>query len=623
MKQIFNTSLLLCFTFFISAQTVNKVLIIGIDGCRPDALQVANTSNIDALTSTSIHSMDALNDDITISGPGWSAMLTGVWHNKHGVTDNSFANSQYDQFPHFFNRVEGFDSNLHTASICHWGPINDYIVLDEADFKMNVSSDENLRIEAVNYLSNENPDVLFLHFDEVDHAGHAYGFSPTVSQYIEAIEATDLHVGMVISALTARPNYSNENWLILISTDHGGNGFSHGGTTIQEENIFVIASNPQLNPQTIVKDSMVTTIPLPENCLNETIELNFDGNNDYVSVPNDGLFDFGNSQDFTIECRVRTNTPGDVSIVGNKDWDSGLNPGFVLSFSYPSGPEWKVNIGDGNNRVDINTGGEIADGEWHTLSVSFDRDGMMTMYEDGQELASADISNIGDINTNFDLRFGADGQGAYAYNGAIAEVRVWNSVVNGSTINDWHCNAVELSHPNIGDLIGYWKMNDGSGTTTVEDLSNNANDGTIHEAVWANPDTILVTYDYSETPRITDVAVTALAHLCVPIDESWQLDGRSLIADCNISSNDNLLDESKVQLSVSPNPVGDVLRVELSSSPQKPLTIEVFDLGGKLLKTQQTSTELSLIQVDQFVPGSYFVKVRVRKKVLVESFIKQ
>ena len=77
----------------------------------------------------------------------------------------------------------------------------------------------------------------------------------------------------------------------------------------------------------------------------------------------------------------------------------------MFSFKFPSGPEWKVNIGDGENRADINTGGEIADGEWHTLSVSFDRDGFMKMYQDGLLIDSTDISAIGDITTNQGLFF--------------------------------------------------------------------------------------------------------------------------------------------------------------------------------------------------------------------------
>jgi len=55
--------------------------------------------------------------------------------------------------------------------------------------------------------------------------------------------------------------------------------------------------------------------------------------------------------------------------------------------------------------------------------------------------------------------------------------------------------------------------------------------GTINNSIWYTPDSTWM-YDYSNTPRLTDVPVTALTHLCVPIDNNWQLDGVSLIPDC-------------------------------------------------------------------------------------------
>ena len=39
--------ILLCVPLLINAQTTKKVLLIGIDGCRPDALELANTTTID------------------------------------------------------------------------------------------------------------------------------------------------------------------------------------------------------------------------------------------------------------------------------------------------------------------------------------------------------------------------------------------------------------------------------------------------------------------------------------------------------------------------------------------------------------------------------------------------
>ena len=89
--------------------------------------------------------------------------------------------------------------------------------------------------------------MMFLHFDNVDHVGHAYGFSPNVSQYITAIEDVDAFITPIIQSIVQRPNYSNEDWLVLITSDHGGLGTSHGGNSIEEENVFVIANSNNIS----------------------------------------------------------------------------------------------------------------------------------------------------------------------------------------------------------------------------------------------------------------------------------------------------------------------------------------------------------------------------------------
>ena len=522
--------ILLCLPLLINAQTIKKVLLIGIDGCRADALELANTPTIDNLISNGVYSADALNNDITISGPGWSAILCGVWSNKHLSIDNSFVGTDYTNYPPLFKRIEDFDANLHTVSICNWNPINDYIVQNYADYKLNVSSDADVSSEASTYLTTNHPDIMFLHFDDVDHAGHAYGFSPNLSQYITAIEGVDALLTPIMQAIFQRPNYTNEDWLVLITSDHGGVGTSHGGTSIEHQNVVVIASGNNIAQNIIRKDSSII-FDSAYNCLADTVELQFNGVDDYVQIPSNPILNFETNQDFTIECRVRTNTTGDVAIIGNKDWGSGNNAGFVFSFKYPAGPEWKVNIGDGTNRTDINTGGLIADNQWHTLSVSFDRDGYMKMYEDGQLLDSANISTVGDITTNAGLFFGMDINQSYGYNGSVAEVRVWNTLVNNQNIQSWHCSHLDNTHPNFNNLIGYWRLNDGANVSQVIDYSTSNMNGNINSASWYSPDSLWM-YDYSNTPRIADVPVTALTHLCVPIDNGWQLDGVSLIPNC-------------------------------------------------------------------------------------------
>ncbi len=526
MKTFLSITLFVLATFQSISQ---RVLIIGIDGCRADVAEMAATPYLDGLKANGLYSPDALNDDITISGPGWSAIVCGVWSDKHLVTGNNFSGNNYLQYPSFFQYVESFDSSLNTVSICHWSPINNSIIGDDADITTNVSSDLSVAMEASFHLENNDPDVMFLHFDEIDGAGHSNGFSPDVTSYVEAIEEVDEHIGTVIKSLELRPNYVEEDWIVLVTSDHGGINFSHGGNTFEEENVMFILSGNSINQELITKDSTYT-IDDPFNCLGDTTELSFDGSNDYVRVPHTSNFDFGASQDFTVECRVRTTEAADVSIVGNKDWDSGFNKGFVFSFKLPLGPEWKVNIGDGSNRADINTGGGIADGEWHTLSVSFDRDGQMRMYEDGVFLSQTGISNIGDITNGEDLWFGTDIDMGYDYNGSIAEVRIWDEVLTDQEILDYYCDTISSNHPSYSNLIGYWRMNEGQGTQ-VSDQTSNGNDGTITDAEWYVPDSIWQ-YDYSNTPRVVDISINALGHLCIPIDPNWNLDGKAWLPDC-------------------------------------------------------------------------------------------
>src|SRR6187200_1525964 len=125
------------------AAKVRKVLYLGIDGCRFDSIEKAETPNLDALMKSGIKSDHCLilgeryqkND--TISGPGWSSIYTGVWADKHGVHDNTFKGANYKDYPHFFQRVREALPKARLVSFVTWTPIQKFIVssadLNEAD----------------------------------------------------------------------------------------------------------------------------------------------------------------------------------------------------------------------------------------------------------------------------------------------------------------------------------------------------------------------------------------------------------------------------------------------------------------------------------------------------------
>lgn len=243
------------------AMAERKVLILSVDGCRPDALHVADTPRIDALAAAGSASYTARNTMTHGgSGPNYSSMFTGVDVPKHGVTSNSmgsdgFAGNHFDQWPHFFSRLEAMDPSLYTAQIVGWGSINPGTWADKfADYTSaggtSAAGQTFVVSEAVNLLTHGDPDVLALQFPLTDSVGHGYGFSPTVPQYVAAIEQADADYGTVLDALFARPGYvdGSEEWLILTVTDHGGKGTHHdlpsGGQEVWQT--FYIATGPNV-----------------------------------------------------------------------------------------------------------------------------------------------------------------------------------------------------------------------------------------------------------------------------------------------------------------------------------------------------------------------------------------
>ncbi|MEL3951047.1 alkaline phosphatase family protein [Streptomyces sp. LNU-CPARS28] len=223
-----------------------KVLIIGLDGALLSRIKDAAAPTLKSLMADGLTAPSALYANPlapTSSGPGWSTLLTGVWPDKHKVLGNDFTGHDLARYPDFMTRAEAAKPSLNTYAVSSWAPITDTIFSPKVDARVSTPSaeyDTGTTARAVARLRDSDPDAVFAQLDNIDHAGHSHGAASQA--YLDAIRTADGQVGQMVAAVQARASYGDEDWLIMITADHGHtDAGGHGGSSWAERQTFLIA----------------------------------------------------------------------------------------------------------------------------------------------------------------------------------------------------------------------------------------------------------------------------------------------------------------------------------------------------------------------------------------------
>ncbi|MGW2279451.1 alkaline phosphatase family protein [Streptomyces sp. NPDC001770] len=242
-----------------AAARTPKVLVIGLDGALLGRIKDADAPNLDALMTGGLTAPSSLYADPlapTLSGPGWSTIITGVWPDKHLVKDNAFTGAAFSRYPDFLTRVETAKPALSTYAVASWAPVTTTIFSAKVDTRVSTPAaeyDTGTTSRAVAELRDGNRDAVFVHLDNIDHAGHGYGAAST--QYLTAVHDADAQVGRIVAAVAARPTYAAEDWLIMVTADHGHtDAGGHGGNSAAERQTFLIAAGAGITAGSVRND---------------------------------------------------------------------------------------------------------------------------------------------------------------------------------------------------------------------------------------------------------------------------------------------------------------------------------------------------------------------------------
>ncbi|SVD70553.1 uncharacterized protein METZ01_LOCUS423407, partial [marine metagenome] len=213
--------------------------------------------------------------------------------------------------------------------------------------------------------------------------------------------------------------------------------------------------------------------------------LSFDGADDYVSIPDNDALDIGSS-DFSIQFWIKSSDNNKATIVSKSEGGDPVNTWYFVNMNSNGTIEYEITDGYSvSGDYSIATGSiAVNDGEWHHISVLFDRDNLGYIYIDGiLDVSSSIASHPGNLSNNASLEFGVDLEHSQHYtSGNIDEVSIWNTVLTQEEIQSY---MTVSPTGNESGLVGYWNFNEGEGTT-LTDQTSNGNNGTIAGATWSD-----------------------------------------------------------------------------------------------------------------------------------------
>lgn len=240
------TRILLFFLASLALAAPRHVVIIGVDGLGVEAFQKANVPNLKKLMARGAWTLHARGVLPTVSSPNWMSIIAGAGPEQHGVDSNEWERFNHAIepicagperiFPTLFSQWKQQKPQAHLAVIHDWKGMGRLVEKDSTRQTTHVKGSPEATAAAIAYWKQHKPDLLFLHLDDVDHAGHDKSWEST--DYVRAVEIADGLIGELVAILPPAET------LIAIVADHGGTGTKHGNPTMRELEVPWILAGP-------------------------------------------------------------------------------------------------------------------------------------------------------------------------------------------------------------------------------------------------------------------------------------------------------------------------------------------------------------------------------------------
>ena len=256
-----------------------KIVFIIVDGIAEDMLDKAEIPNLNRIKKDGAMlkayvggEKSGYSETPTISAVGYNSLLTGTWVNKHNVFGNDIKAPNYN-YPTIFRLFKNQFPNKKTAVFSTWEDNRTKLIGENLDatgkIKMDFAFDgmekDTVRFphdkqsgyirkidsvvagKAASYIRQNAPDVSWVYLEFSDDMGHRHGDGDIL---YKAISFEDRLIGQIYDSVKEREAKYGEDWLVVVTTDHGrtaNNGKGHGGQSDRERNTWIAVNKPNIN----------------------------------------------------------------------------------------------------------------------------------------------------------------------------------------------------------------------------------------------------------------------------------------------------------------------------------------------------------------------------------------
>ena len=181
----------------------------------------------------------------TSTAPGWASILTGVWAREHGVYEMETMKAEYPTAllelarrgisACFYGLWETHFTNTYKGEI-------ETVQKERVPLEYLHCKNENDLHEQLLYAIDADVDCIFGIYEGPDSCGHGIAFTNNNYLYTKSISDCDRCSYELMERIRTRATYDKEDWLILITSDHGGHKTRHGTQNIQDRMTFLASS---------------------------------------------------------------------------------------------------------------------------------------------------------------------------------------------------------------------------------------------------------------------------------------------------------------------------------------------------------------------------------------------